>query len=171
MSRNYNIWLCEFQLLLWRPWREKPRSLWHVRSTQTESTPGFSQTRGTSKSQLFSYDIPCMMDSGSYLYFGGYVMEEKQTVLTADCPCTRNCPRHGNCAACVANHRFTTPGVPGCFFTPEGEKMHDRSFAALFRDRGLKWFSKPRPNMFDSRCLNKYTQNPWKAFAFHSWYC
>jgi len=25
-----------------------------------------------------------------------------------NCPCTRNCPRHGNCAACVANQRFTT---------------------------------------------------------------
>lgn len=61
---------------------------------------------------------------------------EKQPVLTQDCPCTRDCPRHGNCVACVANHRYKVPGVPGCFFTTEGEKLHDRSFDALFRDRG-----------------------------------
>lgn len=59
------------------------------------------------------------------------------TALTGDCPCTRDCPRHGNCAACVANHRFRVPGVPACFFSEEGEKWHDRSFEALFRDKGL----------------------------------
>ena len=58
-------------------------------------------------------------------------------VLTEDCPCTRNCPRHGNCVECVKNHRSKVSGVPGCFFSPEGEKTHDRSFEALFRDKGL----------------------------------
>ncbi len=58
-------------------------------------------------------------------------------VLTEDCPCTRNCPRHGNCVECVKNHRYKVPGVPACFFSPEGEKAHDRSFQALFRDKGL----------------------------------
>ena len=65
-------------------------------------------------------------------------MESKPLpVLTEDCPCTRNCPRHGNCVECVKNHRYKVPGVPGCFFSPEGEKTHDRSFEALFGDKGL----------------------------------
>lgn len=65
-------------------------------------------------------------------------MESKPLpVLTEDCPCTRNCPRHGNCLECVKNHRYKVPGVPGCLFSPEGEKTHDRSFEALFRDKGL----------------------------------
>ena len=59
---------------------------------------------------------------------------EPKVTLAADCPCTRNCPRHGNCAACVANHRFQVPGVPACFFTKEGETWHDRSYLALLRD-------------------------------------
>ena len=64
-------------------------------------------------------------------------MSETTPPLAADCPCTRNCPRHGNCFECVRNHRFKVPGVPACFFSEEGEKWHDRSFAALFRDKGL----------------------------------
>jgi hypothetical protein len=36
---------------------------------------------------------------------------------------------------CVKNHR--AKGVPGCFFSPEGEALHDRSFAALFRDKQM----------------------------------
>ena len=39
------------------------------------------------------------------------------------------------CVECVKNHR--AKGVPACFFSPEGEALHDRSFAALFRDKGL----------------------------------
>lgn len=58
------------------------------------------------------------------------------------CPCTRDCPRHGNCAACVANHRTQTPGFPACFFTKEGEAWHDRSYTAMLRDlqenRGIR---------------------------------
>jgi hypothetical protein len=38
---------------------------------------------------------------------------------------------------CVKNHRYKVPGVPACFFSPEGEALHDRSFQALFRDKGL----------------------------------
>ncbi len=65
-------------------------------------------------------------------------METKSLpVLAEDCPCTRNCPRHGNCVECVKNHRYKVPGVPACFFSPEGEALHDRSFQALFRDKGL----------------------------------
>ena len=36
-------------------------------------------------------------------------------MIEANCPCTRDCPRHGNCIECVANHRdvvTTTP--PAC---------------------------------------------------------
>ena len=39
------------------------------------------------------------------------------------------------CVECVKNHR--AKGVPACFFSPEGEALHGRSFAALFRDKGL----------------------------------
>ena len=56
-------------------------------------------------------------------------------VLAEDCPCTRNCPRHGNCVECVRKHRST--GAPACFFSPEGQARLDRSFEALFRDKGL----------------------------------
>lgn len=54
---------------------------------------------------------------------------------TEPCPCTSDCPRHGRCCACVAHHRAN--GVPGCFFTKEGEAKKDRSFAAFVKDRGL----------------------------------
>lgn len=50
------------------------------------------------------------------------------------CPCTYDCPRHGKCCACVAHHRDHNEGVPGCFFTPEGEATYDRSIEALWRD-------------------------------------
>ena len=63
-------------------------------------------------------------------------MENKPfPVLTKDCHCTQNCPRHGNCMERVKNHR--AKGVPGCFFSPKGEALHDRSFAALFRDKQM----------------------------------
>ena len=53
---------------------------------------------------------------------------------TRPCPCTYDCPRHGKCCACVAHHRDHNEGVPGCFFTPEGEATYDRSIEALWRD-------------------------------------
>ena len=43
-------------------------------------------------------------------------------------------PRHGKCCECVAHHRDREGGVPGCFFTKEGEATYDRSVAALWRD-------------------------------------
>lgn len=36
-------------------------------------------------------------------------------LIEENCPCTRDCPRHGNCFECLANHRDnirTTP--PAC---------------------------------------------------------
>ena len=57
---------------------------------------------------------------------------------TRPCPCTAQCPRHGKCCECVAHHRDHNEGVPGCFFSKEGEATYDRSIAALARDHGLK---------------------------------
>lgn len=53
---------------------------------------------------------------------------------TRPCPCTYDCPRHGKCCACVAHHRDHDEGVPGCFFSKEGEATYDRSIEALYRD-------------------------------------
>lgn len=30
--------------------------------------------------------------------------EEKLITLNPNCPCTRKCPRHGNCGECRENH-------------------------------------------------------------------
>ena len=56
---------------------------------------------------------------------------------TRECPCTYDCPRHGRCCDCVAYHRDHNKGVPGCFFSKEGEAAYDRSVEALARDRGI----------------------------------
>ena len=49
------------------------------------------------------------------------------------CTCT-TCERRGNCCQCVAYHRdkgeFTA-----CFFSPQAERNHDRSFNNLLNDR------------------------------------
>lgn len=64
--------------------------------------------------------------------------KEKNTMPTCEntrpCPCTYPCPRHGKCCECVAHHRDREGGVPGCFFTKEGEATYDRSIPALWRD-------------------------------------
>lgn len=57
---------------------------------------------------------------------------------TRPCPCTADCPRHGKCCDCVAHHRDNEGGIPGCFFTKEGEALLDRSLETLCKDRGLK---------------------------------
>lgn len=59
------------------------------------------------------------------------------TATGKDCRCTySSCSRRGNCCQCVAYHRdkgeFTA-----CFFSPEVERTHNRSFDALCKDRGL----------------------------------
>ena len=53
---------------------------------------------------------------------------------TRPCPCTYPCPRHGKCCECVAYHRDKEGGVPGCFFSKEGEATWDRSVEALWRE-------------------------------------
>ena len=51
------------------------------------------------------------------------------------CPCTYNCPKHGKCCECLANH-VPNGQFPACFFSKEGEAAYDRSFARLLKDRG-----------------------------------
>ncbi len=31
-----------------------------------------------------------------------------------DCPCTKDCPRHGHCCACVAHHKAAGTKLPAC---------------------------------------------------------
>lgn len=51
------------------------------------------------------------------------------------CTCTYpGCSRHGKCCECVEYHRDRGE-VPGCLFSPEGERTYDRTPEALVRDR------------------------------------
>lgn len=57
---------------------------------------------------------------------------------TRACPCTANCKRHGKCCDCVAHHRDKDPiQLPGCFFSTEGEALHDRNLSVFLKDRGI----------------------------------
>ena len=49
-----------------------------------------------------------------------------------NCNCTYTCSKKGRCCECVATHR-SMGEFPACFFTAEGERTYDRSFAALQR--------------------------------------
>ncbi len=52
------------------------------------------------------------------------------------CTCTyAACDKWGNCCKCIAFHQ-PKGQVPGCLFTPAGEKTYDRSLENFFRDRG-----------------------------------
>lgn len=51
------------------------------------------------------------------------------------CTCTYDCPRHGKCCECVAHHRDLEGGIPGCFFSKEGEALWDRRLEMLVEDR------------------------------------
>ena len=35
-------------------------------------------------------------------------------LIEENCPCTNNCPRHGNCFECLANHRDNHFIPPAC---------------------------------------------------------
>jgi len=53
---------------------------------------------------------------------------------TTKCTCTyTSCSRRGKCCECVAFHRRSGE-VPGCFFSPAGEKTYDRSIENLYND-------------------------------------
>jgi len=52
------------------------------------------------------------------------------------CTCTYTaCDKRGSCCKCVVYHRQKGE-IPGCFFTPEGERSYDRSLSNLCKDRG-----------------------------------
>ena len=45
-------------------------------------------------------------------------------LIETACPCTRDCPRHGNCFACVANHRdVVTSTPPACLRKPDQKEV------------------------------------------------
>jgi hypothetical protein len=51
------------------------------------------------------------------------------------CTCTYTaCDKRGNCCKCIAFHQ-PQGQIPGCLFTPAGEKTYDRSFENFVRDR------------------------------------
>ncbi|NLI79953.1 MAG: hypothetical protein GX442_26340 [Candidatus Riflebacteria bacterium] len=51
------------------------------------------------------------------------------------CTCTHDpCSRKGICCECVAYHRMNGE-VPGCFFSPKGERTYDRTIAAFIADQ------------------------------------
>ncbi len=43
-------------------------------------------------------------------------------LIERNCPCPRDCPRHGNCFACVANHRDTVTSTPPACLRRGAEK-------------------------------------------------
>jgi hypothetical protein len=51
----------------------------------------------------------------------------------AACTCTYDCERRGKCYECVAFHRGMGQ-VPGCFFSREAERTHDRSIRRFVED-------------------------------------
>jgi hypothetical protein len=60
-------------------------------------------------------------------------MECKAAENKHNCTCTYSCEKRGNCCACVAYHRSRNE-LPGCFFSPAGERTYDRSREAFIRD-------------------------------------
>ena len=48
------------------------------------------------------------------------------------CTCTYDCDKRGNCCKCIAFHQ-PKGQIPGCLFTPAGEKTYDRSFEHFAR--------------------------------------
>lgn len=55
-------------------------------------------------------------------------MECTGEMSRVDCTCTYEpCPRKGKCCECVVYHR-NKKQLPGCFFSPEAEKVYDRSY-------------------------------------------
>jgi hypothetical protein len=65
-------------------------------------------------------------------------MDCKKDKNKAGCACTYEpCSRKGVCCDCVAYHR-SSGELPGCFFTPEGERSYDRSVENFIRDQKRK---------------------------------
>ncbi len=52
------------------------------------------------------------------------------------CTCTyTSCDKRGNCCKCVLYHREKGQ-IPGCFFSPAGERSYDRSLRNFIKDQG-----------------------------------
>jgi len=50
------------------------------------------------------------------------------------CACTYlACSKRGNCCACISSHKANNE-VPGCLFSPAGERTYDRSLANFLKD-------------------------------------
>ncbi len=63
-------------------------------------------------------------------------MECVSTRSLSHCTCTyTSCDKRGNCCKCIMFHR-TRGEIPGCLFTPEGERSYDRSLRNFISDRG-----------------------------------
>ncbi len=60
-----------------------------------------------------------------------------QNHIALDCPCTANCPRHGDCAACVDNH-YAKGNLPFCLRDIGKKEKAERKLA-----RKLEKKSKP----------------------------
>jgi len=64
-------------------------------------------------------------------------MECPSTRSKDRCTCTYTaCDKRGNCCQCIIYHRGKGE-IPGCFFTPAGERTYDRSVAAFCKDQGF----------------------------------
>lgn len=51
------------------------------------------------------------------------------------CTCSYSgCSRRGNCCQCVSYHNSRNE-IPGCFFSPAGERSYDRSIQNFIKDR------------------------------------
>lgn len=62
-------------------------------------------------------------------------MECISTQSLSRCTCTYTaCEKRGHCCKCVAHHQ-SRGELPGCFFTPAGERSYDRSLEHFVRDR------------------------------------
>lgn len=42
-------------------------------------------------------------------------------LVEENCPCLRDCPRHGNCFECLAHHRDHAQALPYCLRVKLGE--------------------------------------------------
>lgn len=63
------------------------------------------------------------------------VMECLSTRDVSHCTCScLACDKRGNCCQCVIYHRGKGE-IPGCFFSPAGERSYDRSLDRFLRDR------------------------------------
>lgn len=64
-------------------------------------------------------------------------MECISTESLKHCTCSYlACDKRGNCCKCISFHRDKGE-IPGCFFSPQGERSYDRSIANFCKDRGL----------------------------------